>query len=49
MRATSRLFLLLAVLLTAGSLLSACNTTQGAGKDLSNAGHDISNAAQRNK
>jgi len=43
MRATSRLFLLIAVLLT------ACNTTAGAGKDLSNAGHAITNSADKNK
>jgi predicted small secreted protein len=49
MRATSRLFLLIAVLLTAASTLTACNTTAGAGKDLSNAGHAITNSADKNK
>jgi|SwirhisoilCB2_FD_contig_21_4693696_length_229_multi_6_in_0_out_0_1 predicted small secreted protein len=49
MRATSRLFLLLAVIIAAASTLTACNTTAGAGKDLSNAGHAVTNAADRNK
>ncbi|HVY13859.1 MAG TPA: entericidin A/B family lipoprotein [Rhodopila sp.] len=49
MRATSRLFLLIAVLLTAASTLTACNTTEGAGKDLSAAGQGLSNAAEKNK
>lgn len=44
-----RLLLLLAVLLTAASTLTACNTAEGAGQDLSNAGHSLSNAAERNK
>ena len=49
MRALSRLVPILVILLAMGSLLSACNTTQGVGKDLSNAGQSISNAAERNK
>ena len=49
MQATLRLLLLLTGLITAASTLTACNTTEGAGKDLSNAGHSISNAAERNK
>jgi predicted small secreted protein len=49
MRPTSRLLLLFAVLITAASTLTACNTTEGAGKDLSNAGHAISNSAEKNK
>lgn len=34
-------------LLAAVPLLSACNTTAGAGRDLSNAGHAITNQADK--
>ena len=49
MRQKVRLLLALAALVAAVPMVSACNTTEGAGKDLSNAGHGISNAAERNK
>lgn len=39
----------LLVMSAAGSLLSACNTTEGAGKDISNTGHWITNKADENK
>jgi predicted small secreted protein len=37
------------ILAGAGVVLSACNTTEGAGKDISSAGHAISNSAEKNK
>jgi predicted small secreted protein len=37
------------VLLLTGILLSACNTTAGAGRDLSAAGRAINNSAEENK
>ncbi|HUH84320.1 MAG TPA: entericidin A/B family lipoprotein [Stellaceae bacterium] len=43
------LLIALTVMSAAGALLSACNTTAGAGEDLSNAGHAITNSAERNK
>ncbi|QJU56708.1 entericidin A/B family lipoprotein [Sphingomonas sp. AP4-R1] len=40
----------LALALVAGTLLvSACNTVEGAGKDVSSAGKAVSNAADDNK
>lgn len=36
----------LAVLLTAPFLLAACNTVEGAGEDISNAGDALSEAAE---
>ncbi len=39
--------LTLATLLASVPLLSACNTTAGAGKDISNTGQAISNGAQK--
>lgn len=49
MRRISRLLLVaLALSVTVGTL-TACNTMQGAGKDISNGGKDLSNAAERNK
>jgi predicted small secreted protein len=47
-RSTSILGSLLA-LLVATSVLVACNTTEGAGKDLSSAGKAISKSADKNK
>ncbi len=41
--------LAVAVLVTAGALLSACNTTAGAGQDISAAGHAVSTTAQKVK
>jgi predicted small secreted protein len=37
------------VLSGAAAILSACNTTEGAGKDMSAAGNALSNSAERNK
>lgn len=34
------------LVLSGGALLSACNTTAGAGKDISSAGRAISNTAE---
>ena len=48
-RTFAKLFLTLFLLSGAGALLSACNTTAGAGEDLSAAGHAITNSAERNK
>ena len=45
----AKLFLALFLLSGAGAVLSACNTTAGAGEDLSSAGHAITNSADRNK
>jgi predicted small secreted protein len=42
-------FLTLLLLTGAASLLSACNTTAGAGKDISAAGKAINNEAEENK
>lgn len=39
---------LLAVLIGASGLLSACNTMKGAGQDVQDAGQGIENAAERN-
>lgn len=49
MRNSAKLLLTLAAIIVAAPLLTACNTTEGAGKDLSKAGNGISNAAERNK
>lgn len=43
-----RLTATLLALLAAAPLLSACHTTAGAGKDLSQGGHAITNAANAN-
>jgi predicted small secreted protein len=40
---------LLACILTATLALSACNTMEGAGQDISNGGKDLTNSAARNK
>jgi entericidin B len=46
----SQLFLLnLVVLSGAAALLSACNTTAGAGQDVSAAGHAVTNSAEKIK
>jgi predicted small secreted protein len=37
------------VILGAASLLSACNTTAGAGKDVSAVGHAVTDSAEKNK
>jgi entericidin B len=43
--------ILLSILLVSGaaSLLSACNTTAGAGEDMSAAGHAVTDSAEKNK
>lgn len=41
--------LALALLLAATGTLAACNTTEGFGRDMSSAGHSLSNSAERNK
>ncbi len=48
-RPLAKLFLVLFLLSGAGAVLSACNTTAGAGQDLSSAGHAITNSAEQNK
>jgi entericidin B len=48
-RTLAKLFLALFLLSGTGAMLSACNTTAGAGEDLSSAGHAITNSAERNK
>lgn len=49
MHKTAVMLLSLVVLSTAAMLLSACNTTEGAGRDISAAGQGVSNAAQDTK
>lgn len=48
-RASVKIFLGILVVSGAVSLLSACNTTAGAGKDVSAVGHAVTNSADRNK
>jgi predicted small secreted protein len=43
----TRLIGLATALLGASLMLSACNTTAGAGKDLSAAGHAVTNTADK--
>ena len=43
------IFVGLFMLLGAASLLSGCNTTAGAGRDISATGHAITRAAEENK
>jgi predicted small secreted protein len=45
----ARIFAVLILLGTAGSVLSACNTTAGAGKDIKAAGQAIDNSAEEHK
>ena len=49
MSRSSRALLLALALAALAPALSACNTTAGAGQDLSNAGNAITNSADRNK
>jgi entericidin B len=42
-------FLSLFMLSSAAVVLSACNTTEGAGQDMSAAGRALSNSADKNK
>ena len=46
MRRSLSLLLPLLALLAAAPLLAACNTVAGAGQDLSNAGHAVTNGAE---
>ncbi len=39
----------LVVILGASSFLSACNTVEGAGKDVAHAGHEVSEEAKEHK
>lgn len=48
MRKNARLLLTLGALAAAAPLISACNTTHGAGEDLSAAGKSIEQSADRN-
>jgi predicted small secreted protein len=41
--------LTLAALMATATLLSACNTTAGAGQDISSAGHAVTGAAENAK
>ncbi len=43
------LVLALTLAMLSGVCLSACNTTQGLGKDVSQTGNDISNEAAKDK
>ncbi len=45
----AKLFLALFLLTGAGTMLSACNTTAGVGRDLQSAGQAITNGAEENK
>lgn len=47
MRKNLSIALALLMLLAAAPLLGACHTTAGAGQDLSNAGHAITNSADK--
>jgi predicted small secreted protein len=48
-RRAATIFLTLLVLGGVGMTVSACNTTAGAGQDLSATGHAVSNSAQKVK
>ena len=48
-RKLSYVALMVFSLLTAASALSACNTMEGAGKDLQSGGKSLENSADRNK
>jgi entericidin B len=48
-KSMARIFLVLFLLMGTSALLGACNTTEGAGKDISKAGHAISNEAEEHK
>jgi predicted small secreted protein len=41
--------LIAAAVIVGGLALSACNTVEGAGKDVSSAGHAVSKTANENK
>jgi predicted small secreted protein len=42
-------FVSLVVIVGASSFLSACNTVEGAGKDVAHAGHEVSEEAKEHK
>ena len=42
-------FILLVVLGGASTILTACNTVEGAGKDMTKAGQEVSEEARKNK
>lgn len=48
-RRTATMLLTLLVLGAVGMTVSACNTTAGAGQDLSATGHAVTNSAQKVK
>ena len=48
-RAFAKVFLTVFLLSSAGVVLSACNTMEGAGKDMSAGGQALSNSAEKNK
>jgi predicted small secreted protein len=48
MRTTARIWLTLALLVSAAPMLSACYTTRGAGQDLSAAGKGLERSADHN-
>jgi entericidin B len=48
MRTQAKIWLTLALLVAVAPMLSACNTTRGAGEDLTAAGHGIEHAADKN-
>jgi len=48
-RKLSLAFMVLVVLGGASTILTACNTVEGAGKDVSHAGHEISEEAKEHK
>ncbi len=48
-RAFAKVFLTIFLLSSAGAVLTACNTMEGAGQDMSAGGRALSNSAERNK
>ena len=48
-KTTAKAFLAVFLLASAATALTACNTTEGAGKDLTAAGKAISNEAAKDK
>lgn len=49
MRKNASLALAFLLLITAAPMLGACNTTAGAGQDVSATGHAITNSAEQHK
>ncbi len=48
-RAFAKVFLIIFLLSSAGAVLTACNTMEGAGQDMSAGGRALSNSAERAK